>query len=87
MRVRVRKREHRYDIDDMGHAVSAAGRPPGWLGEAERVVEEQALNVNRGGAVFVPAVEGRDIEGLVMKVAETSVAVHSALLELDDVKR
>jgi hypothetical protein len=34
----------------------------------------------------VPAVEGRDIYALVVKVAEASVAVQAALLELDDVE-
>src|SRR5690242_16205072 len=87
VRVRVRKRERRYDIDDGGRAVSAAGKPSGWFARAQEVVAEHALNVNRGGSVFVPAVEGRDIHALVAKVAETSVAVHAALLELDDVER
>jgi ankyrin repeat protein len=85
VRVRVRKRVHRYDIDDLGRAVAGAGNPQGWLETAERVVAEQALNVNRSGVVFVPGVEGRDIYGLVLKVAEASLAVHTALLDLDDV--
>jgi hypothetical protein len=84
VRVRVRKRRQRYDIDDLGRAVSGAGSPAGWLAEAERVVEAEGLNVNRSGFVFVPAVEGRDIYALVMKVAEASLAVHAALLDLDD---
>ena len=87
VRVRIRKRERRYDIDDGGRAVSGAGKPAGWFERAQEIVEEHALNVNRSGSVFVPAVEGRDIYALVMKVAESSVAVHAALLELDDVER
>jgi hypothetical protein len=46
------------------------------------VVEREGLNVSRAGAVFVPAVEGRDLGRLAVKIAATSVAVHDALLEL-----
>jgi hypothetical protein len=80
--VHVRKRGHRYDISDRDAAVRTAGRPPGWLEVAERVVEEFALNVNRAGVVFVPAVEGRDVAALAERVTETSRAVHAELLEL-----
>lgn len=82
VRVRVRKRGRRYDLDDLGAAVASAGTPRGWLAVAERVVAEQSLNVNRRGRVFVSVVEGRDLDALVTKVAETSLAVHAALLEL-----
>jgi hypothetical protein len=83
IRVRVRKRGRRYEIDDLGEAVAGAGAPRGWLEVADRVVAEQGLNVNRTGRVFVPAVEGRDLDALVRKVADASLAVHAALLELD----
>lgn len=79
--VHVRKRVHRYHISDGAAAVSAAGRPAGWLEVAERVVEEADLNVNRRGVVFVPVVEGRDIAALALRVAEASLAVYAALLE------
>src|SRR3954454_2685926 len=85
--VRVRKRGRRYDIDDGGAAVArarAAGTTPRWLEVAERVVAEDALNVNRRGVVFVGAVEGRDIDGLARGVAATSRAVESELLAADD---
>src|SRR5262249_14086693 len=36
VRVRVRHRAPRYEIDDMGAAVAIAGRPPGWRQAAER---------------------------------------------------
>jgi hypothetical protein len=84
VRVRVEKRLHRYVLDDCGGAVEHAGRPPGWLAIAERVVECEGLNVSRRGDVFVPAVEGRDLGRLAVKVAATSVAVYDALLELWD---
>jgi hypothetical protein len=79
--VNVRKRGHRYDIDDQGTAVSAAGRPPGWFRIAEDVVAGIGFNVNRRGVVFVSAVEGRDIAALALKTGEASLAVYSALLE------
>lgn len=84
VRVRVRKRGRRYDIDDDGAAVRCAGAPAGWLEVARRVVAEDCLNVNRRGVVFVPAVEGRDIAALAERVADSSRAVHAALLELGD---
>jgi hypothetical protein len=83
--VRIRKREHRYDIDDDGNGARLSGGrgAEGWLEVAERAVEEEAMNVNRRGVVFVQAVEGRDIEKLVGQVARASLAVYDALLELD----
>ena len=82
--VRVRERSGRYVVDDDGAAVEAAGKPQGWLKVAERVVEEDALNVNRRGVVFVPTPNAEKIPELVDRVAATSVAVYEALLELDD---
>jgi hypothetical protein len=79
----VRKRMHRYAIDDGGGAVLLAGKPRGWLAVAEEVVEELSLNVNRRGVVFVGTVYPRMLESLVSRVAETSLAVYEGLLELD----
>jgi hypothetical protein len=81
----VRKRLHRYLIDDLGGAVDRAGRPPGWLEAARRVAEDEHwLNVGRNGHVFVPAVEGGfELASLVLRVADASVAVHQELLELE----
>jgi hypothetical protein len=84
VRVRVRKRGHRYLLDDLAGAVRSAGAPPGWAAVAEGVVAERGLNVDRRGRVFVPAVEGRDLDALLSKVAEASYAVHTALLELEE---
>jgi ankyrin repeat protein len=83
IRVSVRRRGIRYDIDDMGGAVAVAGRPPGWLEAAERVVAQIGWNVNREGVVFVQAVEGRDIDALVRRTGEASAAVLEALLAID----
>lgn len=80
--VRVRKRRWRLDVDDDGAAVARAGTPKGWLRAAEREVAALGANVNRHGVVFIPAVEGGDLAVLATTVAEASVAVHHALLEL-----
>jgi hypothetical protein len=85
--VRVRKRDRRYDIDDDGAGVARAreaGTTRRWLAVAQRVVAEDALNVNRRGVVFVPAVEGRDIDALAERVARTSRAVESELLAVEE---
>jgi ankyrin repeat protein len=82
VRVHVRKRGTRYELDDLGGALAAAAEPEGWMPVAERVVERFGLNVNRPGRVFVTSHEGRDLDRLVRLVAETSVAVYAALLEL-----
>jgi hypothetical protein len=85
VRIRIRKRGHRYDIDDDGAAwakAGASGRPA--LEAAEQVVALEGFNVNRSGVVFVPAVEGRDIDALASRLADCSLAVYSELLELSD---
>jgi hypothetical protein len=82
IRVSVRRRGIRYDIDDLGGAVAIAGRPPGWLEAAERVVAERGWNVSRDGVVFVQFVEGRDIDALVRRTGEASAAVLEALFAL-----
>lgn len=84
VRVRIRHRDNRYDIDDDGAAVSVAGRPPGWLGRVEHLVALDGLNVNRRGVVFVPAVQGRDLGMLAAKIAHCSHAMYHALLEMTD---
>ena len=82
VRVRIRKRGRRYDLDDDGAAVLLAGRPPGWFAAAAAVVAADALNVNRRGVVFVPAVEGRDLVTLAARVAATSARLYGELLDL-----
>ena len=81
--VRVRRPGRRTDIDDDGAAVSRAraiGTTGQWLDVAQRVVAEDNLNVNRRGVVFVPAVEGRDIDALAARVARSSRALEAELL-------
>jgi hypothetical protein len=81
VRVRERRREHWVELDDEGRAVELAGKPPGWLEVAERVVAEEGMNVNRAGRVFVQVHERRDIEDLTRRLAESSLAVYETLLD------
>ncbi|MEA2395778.1 MAG: hypothetical protein QOJ82_3669, partial [Solirubrobacteraceae bacterium] len=84
IRISVRRRGTRYDIDDMGAAVAISGRPPGWLQAAERAVGALGWNISREGVVFMQAVEGRDIDALVRGTGEASAAVLDAVLALED---
>ncbi len=49
---------------------------------APRAAEQ--MNLDRRGAVFVPAVAGRDLDHLVVRLAAASRAVHEVLLALDE---
>ncbi len=83
--VRIRRRGRNYTLDDDGAAVTLAGKPPGWLDAAEGAVREVDLNINRRGVVFVSAFEHSvDRDWLVGRVAEASLGVYAALLELQD---
>jgi len=84
--ISVRKRGHRYDLDDRGDAVaqaSARGARRDWLRTAEDVVAREGFNVNRRGVVFVGAVEGRDLARLAVRLADCAESVRAALLEDD----
>jgi hypothetical protein len=85
VRIRIRRRGRRYDLDDLGEAVRLAGKAPGWREAAERAVEP--MNVSRSGVVLVAAVEGsfpdRDIESLARRLGASSRAVYDALVELE----
>lgn len=48
----------------------------------ETVVAEEGMNVNRRGVVCVGVRRRRDIDTLTRRLAETSLAVYVALLEL-----
>lgn len=84
VRVRIRRRGRRYDLTDDGAAAARAGLPAGWLKQADRLVADEGFNVNRRGVVFVPAVEGRDIAMLALRLADTSRRLYVALVELGD---
>jgi hypothetical protein len=82
--VRLRTRGRRFDLRDDSRAVDLAGRPDGWRERATAVVDEFDLNLSRSGVVFVLGVEGGvNREWLARRVAEASLAVYDALLELE----
>ncbi len=82
--VRIRRRGRRFELRDDGRALELAGLPVGWRECATQVVDAYDLNVTRNGVVFVPAVEGGvDRDWLAGRVAETSLALYEALLELE----
>jgi len=85
--VHASKREGRYAFSDGGGAAAAAGLPAGWREAADGVTEDYAVNVSRRGVVFLPATERRElswISSLPGRIAEASVALYGALLELDE---
>ena len=82
--VTIRRRGRRYDLRDDGRALELAGRPAGWREAAAAAVGTFDLNLTRTGVVFAPAVEGGIDRGwLARRVAEASLAVYDALLELE----
>jgi hypothetical protein len=84
--VHVTKRERRYEFSDGGAAARLAGRAAGWREAADAIEAEYVVNVSRQGVVFLPAVErsgARWLAALPDRIAEASVALYGALLELD----
>jgi hypothetical protein len=88
VRVRVTKREGRYEFSDDGAAVAAAGVDRGWLAFGGWLaVGEYCVNVSRQGVISLPGFERRGPEWLAKLpglVAEGSLAFYEALLELDE---
>jgi hypothetical protein len=88
VRLRVTKREGRYDVSDDGGAVAAAGVESGWLQFDERIrVGEYCANVSRQGVVSLPGFRRNRSEWLSRLpglVTEASLALYEALLELDE---
>ena len=87
VRITLRKRAFRYDLSDSGAAVRKAGIDR--LSRRQReaaalAAASEGMNVSGLGAVFVPAVEGRDIADLAFRLADASRAVHEVLVELAD---
>jgi hypothetical protein len=80
--IRIRWRAQWVTLDDQGVALDLAGRSPGWLEVAERIVAEEGMNVSRRGVVFVGGNRRRDIEPIIPRLAETSLAVYEAVVEL-----
>lgn len=83
--LRLRRRGHFVHLDDSGEAVERASRPGGWLDVAERVVAADGFNVNRRGVVFVAVGRGRDLAPLALRLAESSLGVYLALLDLQEI--
>jgi hypothetical protein len=85
--VHVTKREGRFEFSDGGGAVAAAGVRPSGLRFDERIVlGEHEANVSRKGVVFLPGFVSSSEEWLAKLsdlVAEGSVVLYEALLELD----
>ena len=87
VRVLVRHRPGWYDFSDDAAGVEAAGRPDGWYEVALQVVRELDLNLNRRGVVCVSSPDHREqewLDSLEERVADASLAVYEALLELDE---
>jgi hypothetical protein len=83
--VHVKKRLHRYLLDDRGAAARLAGRPPGWAELAHELVEQGcSLNVDRRGRIFVPSVHPHTHEELIRRIGDASLALYLALLDLDE---
>jgi hypothetical protein len=82
-----RRRPGQYSFSDGAGGVDAAGRPHGWLEAARQVVQEHGMNMNLRGVVFMGAVERRDaawLHSIAARVADASLAVYQALLDLDE---
>ena len=63
VRVRVTKRDGRYEVSDDGGAVAAAGVDRGCLQFDERIsVGDYCVNVSRQGVVSLPAIDRRGNE-------------------------
>jgi hypothetical protein len=84
VRVRVRVRGARVDVDDMGGAVAVCGMPPGWREAAEAAATELNWNLRRSGVVFMQAPHGRRLPSIIDRTAQASAAVCDAILQLAD---
>ena len=88
VRIHVTAREGRYSFTDGGGAVAAAGVDPrGVLFDDHIVMGEYSANVSRKGVVGLPGFERSSDEWLRKLpelVAEASVVLYEALLELDE---
>ena len=75
----------------IGSTSATAGKRSGWRGSRRagspsrsRWSRNLDLNVNRRGVVFVPTVRPDWVDALAARVADASLAVYEALLELED---
>ena len=84
VRIRVRVRGERVDVDDVGGAIAVCGMPAGWREAAERAVAQLAWNMRRNGVVCMQAPRGLRLAWIIERTAETSMAVCDAVLALGD---
>jgi hypothetical protein len=84
VRIRIRVRGARVDVDDIGGAVAVAGMPTGWYEAAEKVVAERGWNIRRNGVVVMQAPRGRKLAWIVERTAEASAAVCDAIVQLEE---
>ena len=88
VRVHVVKREQRYSFDDDGGAVTASGTgPPRRFADRIGLTPNREVNVSSRGVVSLPGFERSSDEWLLELpelVAEGSVALYEALLELEE---
>jgi hypothetical protein len=84
VRVRVRVRGTRVDVDDMGGAVAVCGMPQGWREAAEGAVNALGWNMRRNGVLFMQAPHGRRLAWIIDRTAQASAAVCDAILRLGD---
>jgi len=88
VRIRATKREGRFEFSDGGGAVAAAGVDPKRLDFPDRVgIDKYAVNVSRRGVVWLPGFARSKQQWLAQLpglVARGSLALHEALLELED---
>jgi hypothetical protein len=88
VRVYVTRREGRYSFSDEGGAVAAAGVDYEQCAFDDHIrMGDYSANVSRKGVVFIPATERANdkwLTKLTELVAQGSVLLYEALLELDD---
>jgi hypothetical protein len=88
VRIRATKREGRYEFSDEGGAVAAAGVDGKQLGFADSIgMGKYSANVSRQGVVSLPGFARSSDEWLAKLpelVAEGSLALYAALLELEN---
>jgi hypothetical protein len=84
--IHARRSPGHYSFSDEAGAVDAAGRPRRWLDVAREVVDADAMNMNLRGVVSMGATDRRDtawLHSIAARMADTSLAVYQALLELE----
>ena len=88
VRIHATKREGRFDFSDEGGAVAAASVDPERLDFPDRIeIGSNSANVSRQGVVWLPGFARSEPEWLAKLpglVADGSLALYEALLELED---